>query len=67
MKILQIIPSLAKGGAERIVLDRCVELSKREGVELELVTFHDTYAYSFLSEKIEHQIIESQVLPSLKE
>ena len=67
MKILQIIPSLAKGGAERIVLDTCIELSKREEIEAKLVTFHDKNAYSFLSEKIEHQIIESQVLPSLKE
>ena len=66
MKILQIIPSLAKGGAERIVLDTCIELSKREEFEVKLVTFHDKNSYSFLSEKIEHQIIESQVLPSLK-
>ncbi|MBI1837978.1 MAG: glycosyltransferase [Flavobacteriia bacterium] len=66
MKILQIIPSLAKGGAERIVLDTSIELSKREGVQLKLVTFHETNAYSFLSKTIDHQVIKSSVVPSLK-
>lgn len=66
MKILQIIPSLAKGGAERIVLDTCIELSKREEIEVKLVTFHDVNAYSFLSKTIDCQTIKSSVLPSLK-
>jgi glycosyltransferase involved in cell wall biosynthesis len=66
MKILQIIPSLAKGGAERIVLDTCIELSQREGVEVKLVTFHEANAYSFLSEKVNYEKVKSSVIPSLK-
>ena len=39
MKILHIIPSLRKGGAERIVLDICNELNKEQNIEVHVVTF----------------------------
>ncbi len=39
LKILHIIPSLRKGGAESLVLDICNELTAREGVEVKLITF----------------------------
>jgi glycosyltransferase involved in cell wall biosynthesis len=40
MKILQVIPSLASGGAERFVVDLCNELD-RKGNEVHLCVFYD--------------------------
>lgn len=48
IKILQIIPNLKKGGAERLVLDICNQLSKIEGVEVKLVCFSDNNDYTDL-------------------
>ncbi len=66
MKILHVIPSLAKGGAERLVLDICIALQEIPHVEVCLVTFHEDNAYAFLSGKINHRIISSTVIPSLR-
>ncbi len=65
MKILQIIPSLAKGGAERIVLDICNELLKRDNIEIRLVIFHNINDYQFLTNDIDLTIIPSGVVPSI--
>ena len=40
MKILQVIPHLGSGGAERFVVDLSNELSK-QGHEVVLLTFYD--------------------------
>lgn len=63
MNILHVIPTLRKGGAERLVLDICIELSKTHNVCL--VSFSPENDYSFLSKKIHHEIIESSVIPSI--
>ncbi len=51
-KIIHVIPSLAKGGAEKMVLDFCEEISKREGFEVKLLVLSkentfDLSDYSF--------------------
>jgi glycosyltransferase involved in cell wall biosynthesis len=61
MRILHIIPSLAKGGAERLVLDICTQLHTINNVEVMLVTFRPNNDYIFMSEKINHQVIPSSV------
>lgn len=63
MKILHVIPSLNKGGAERLVLDTCIELSKEHSVAL--VTFRTDNAYKFLSDQVNHIVIPSRMTPSL--
>lgn len=65
MRILHIIPDLKKGGAERLALDICSELSKRTDVELRLLTFSEENSYKFLSYQIHHDVIPSKVLPSI--
>jgi hypothetical protein len=45
MKILQFIPELNKGGAERLVIDICQELRQREGIEVCLVVFRPRNTY----------------------
>lgn len=48
MKILHVIPNLIKGGAQRLVIDICNELSKKESLEckiLVLSTSHNDFQY----------------------
>lgn len=65
LKVLHIIPLLSKGGAERLVLDICIELSKRQNVEVKLISFSDKNEYLYLSEAINYEIIPAQVIPSI--
>ena len=37
MKILHVIPNLLKGGAQRLVIDICNELSKKESIECKIL------------------------------
>lgn len=64
-RILYIIPSLQKGGAERLVLDICNELIKREGLVVKLITFTDQNEYPFLTQNIDWEIISATVHLSL--
>lgn len=50
LKILHVIPNLVKGGAQRIAIDICQELSKRADVEVMLVYFEGENEFSFLTE-----------------
>jgi glycosyltransferase involved in cell wall biosynthesis len=66
MKILQIIPTLSKGGAERLVLNICNELHKNSTHEIKLITFSSANEYEFLTNSIDWEIIPSKVIPSLR-
>ncbi|MCF0053979.1 glycosyltransferase [Dyadobacter sp. LJ53] len=51
MKIVHIIPSLSRGGAERFVVDLCNELANIKGSEIFLISLKDNAAAdSFVSE-----------------
>ena len=65
MRILHIIPRLNKGGAERICLDICNQLQKRDDVQVRLITFSDENHYPFLTENLEVQIIPASVQLSI--
>jgi glycosyltransferase involved in cell wall biosynthesis len=65
MKIIHIIPNLKKGGAERLVLDICNELQKREGVVVKLITFSQDNEYEFLSKNINWEVIPATVQLSI--
>jgi glycosyltransferase involved in cell wall biosynthesis len=65
LKILHIIPSLHKGGAERLVIDICNELQKREAIDVRIVTFENTNEYGFLTKDLIINVIPSQYIPSL--
>lgn len=45
MKILHIIPTLSKGGAERLVIDIVKQLNKQEKTQVGLVIFRDEIKY----------------------
>ncbi len=65
MKILHIIPSLRKGGAERIVLDICIELQNRFGIEVCLVTLSSLCEYADLASQVNLIVIPSRFTPSI--
>jgi glycosyltransferase involved in cell wall biosynthesis len=65
MRILFLIPNLRKGGAERLVLDICNTLRKKEGVFIKLITFQNNNSYSFLTEKLDWAVVPSVVRPSI--
>lgn len=60
-RILLIIPRLCKGGAERLCLDICNQLQKREGVQVRLITFSDENNYPSLTKDIDWQVVPSSV------
>ena len=60
-RILHIIPRLRKGGAERLCLDICNQLQKREDVQVRLITFSDENKYPFLTKDIDWQVVPASV------
>jgi glycosyltransferase involved in cell wall biosynthesis len=65
MKIVHIIPTLKKGGAERLVLTICNELNNFKIHKVLLITFHPDNEYSYLTNEIDWQVISSVYVPSL--
>lgn len=65
MKILHIIPTLKKGGAERLCLDTCRALKHKQGIEVMVFNFRPENAYGFLTEKMNRKVIPSKVVPSI--
>jgi glycosyltransferase involved in cell wall biosynthesis len=52
IRVLHIIPNLVKGGAQRIAIDICKELSTRSNVEVMLVYFEGDNEFSFLTKDL---------------
>lgn len=52
LRVLYVIPSLAKGGAQRLLLDICKELGNRKGFEYLIVILEATNEYKELSKGI---------------
>ena len=65
MKVLHLIRSLQKAGAEKICVDICTELNKREDIEVLLVSMSSENDFEKLTKNIPFKIINSKVLPSI--
>ncbi|MCK9612720.1 MAG: glycosyltransferase [Bacteroidales bacterium] len=65
MKILHIIPSLRKGGAERLALDMCNGLAEVSGIVVKLICFSDSNDYQDLSAHQQVEVIPSGISLSL--
>jgi len=65
MRILHVIPSLNKGGAERYCADVCAELSTRDGIEVMLLSMSPSNKYTFITNTINYKVCNSIVLPSI--
>lgn len=57
LKILHIIPSLGKGGAERVCLDLCRQL-KKNGNKIKLILFEDTNEYPELTKDVPYEVFD---------
>lgn len=64
MRILHFIPSLNKGGAERLALDTCIALQE-QGHEVLLLVLSSVNHYSFLSKQLNYKVISTQIQLSL--
>lgn len=64
MNILHVIPSLSKGGAERITIDICNTLSAR-GHKVMLLSMSEINAYTFITYNFEFRQTYSRVVPSI--
>jgi len=65
IKILQVIPTLKRGGAERLVGDICLELTKRENISVKLVTLRNDNRFTEVTQFLDHSNINSSVQLSL--
>ena len=65
LRILHIIPSLAKGGAERLALTICEELSRNKDVQVKLITLSPDNQYIDLTKNIDWQVIPARYIPSI--
>lgn len=65
IKILHVISSLKKGGAERLVLDICNEFNNIKDLEVRLLNFIDENEYVYLSNNINRVVVNAQVIPSI--
>lgn len=65
MRILHIIPNLRRGGAERLVLTICKELSKRENIDVCIVTFSNQNEYPLYSKGLRWDVVPATYIPSI--
>ncbi|MCH2223358.1 MAG: glycosyltransferase family 4 protein [Crocinitomicaceae bacterium] len=65
MRILHIIPNLNKGGAERLVVNICQELTRLPDIKVKLINFRPDNEYDFLLKGIDREVIPSKVIPSI--
>ncbi|HRS19379.1 MAG TPA: hypothetical protein P5243_07735, partial [Bacteroidales bacterium] len=64
LKILHIIPSLSKGGAERLVISICSELQNRTNVEVRLVLLSNTNDYAQEMSTPTYDVVSAAFVPS---
>lgn len=65
MRILFFVQGLVNGGAERLMLDVCIELNKRKSVEYLLVGFSDVNQYKELSQQVPYHVCVASIELSL--
>jgi glycosyltransferase involved in cell wall biosynthesis len=65
MKVLHVIKSLQKAGAEKICIDICNELFIQKNIEVLLVSMDEKNDFNEIEFKFPYKIVNSKVLPSL--
>ena len=64
LRIVHIIPSLVKGGAERLTLDICASL-QQQGCSVKLILLHPDNMFREHYPSLEIECCESYVIPSV--
>ncbi|MBX7182570.1 MAG: glycosyltransferase [Bacteroidia bacterium] len=65
MRILHVIPSLQLGGAEKLCLEICKELSKRPGIEIRLAILDNIIEHDISSVNFPIIFVDSVFIPSI--
>jgi glycosyltransferase involved in cell wall biosynthesis len=65
MRIIHIIPNLKKGGAERMAIEICTQLSKNQSLQVVLIYLENLNYYENQTRNLTVKLIESTVYPSL--
>jgi glycosyltransferase involved in cell wall biosynthesis len=65
MRILYLVQSLIRGGAERLVIDICIELQKRKDVEYLIVGFSEQNDYLESTSNLNIKYCNAKILLSL--
>lgn len=65
MRVLQVIPTLKRGGAERLALEITASLHAMEGITCKLVHFHSSDEYGMEYDDVEKHQIPVHVRPSV--
>jgi glycosyltransferase involved in cell wall biosynthesis len=65
LKIIHIIPNLKKGGAERMAIEICTQLSKIQSLNVVLIYLENLNYYENQTKNLNVKLIESTVYPSL--
>ena len=65
LRIIHIIPSLIKGGAERLTLDICSSLSHRSDCEVKLIILHPENNFQDQGGSLSIEYCKSFVIPSV--
>ena len=66
MKILYILKSFDKGGAERYAIDLCIELNKRKDIEYKLLVLQTGNDFEYLTKQIPYIQMKCPYVPSLR-
>jgi glycosyltransferase involved in cell wall biosynthesis len=65
MRIIHIIPNLKKGGAERMAIEICSQLSKNQSLQVVLIYLENLNYYENQTKNLIVKLIESTIYPSL--
>lgn len=65
IRIVHIIPSLGKAGAERLVVDICNSLNEQKGISVKLVVLCDWNDYQHITKNLDIEIIHASYIPSI--
>jgi glycosyltransferase involved in cell wall biosynthesis len=63
LRILQVTPDLGQGGAERLVLDVCREMAKRDDCQVRLLTLGATNHYGALVSGVSWRVVPARFRP----
>jgi glycosyltransferase involved in cell wall biosynthesis len=66
LRIVFIIPSLIKGGAERLTFDTASAIARRDDAEVMLIHIREGNSFSILNPDLPVQFIPAKVTPSIK-
>lgn len=66
LRVLHVIPNLVKGGAQRLAIDICNEINKRENISVKLAVLNSENEFRYLTQELEIVECDSSIKLSIK-